>query len=78
MRRKNPFMAGVIPVREPDCKHVGVSRSRCSARLLRRLADCDAITEIANIVKKTAFKITRTGQLVALRSSRRLCVLIWY
>ena len=35
--------------------------------------DCD-ITEIANIVKKTSFKITRMGQLVAQEASRRLCV----
>ena len=35
--------------------------------------DCD-ITAIADIIKKTAFKITRMGQLVAQEASRRLCV----
>ena len=32
------------------------------------------ITEIADMVKKTAFKITRMGQLVAREASKRLCV----
>ena len=34
----------------------------------------DDITAIADIIKKTAFKITRMGQLVAQEASRRLCV----
>ena len=40
---------------------------------LAKAGDCD-ITAVADIVKKTAFKITRMGQLVAQEASRRLCV----
>ncbi len=38
---------------------------------LTQADDCD-LTGVADIVKKTAFKITRVGQLVALEASRRL------
>ena len=40
----------------------------------KKAKDTDNITEIADIIKKTAFKITRMGQLVAQEASRRLCV----
>ncbi len=59
---------------EPDCViNVGVSGPGVVRAAVAQAGDCD-ITEIANIVKKTAFKITRTGQLVAQEASRRLCV----
>lgn len=71
----NPFMAGAFHgVGEPDCViNVGVSGPGVVRAALAKAGDCD-ITEVANIVKKTAFKITRTGQLVAQEASRRLCV----
>lgn len=71
----NPFMAGAFHgVGEPDCEiHVGVSGPGVVRAALAKAPDCD-ITEVANIVKKTAFKITRIGQLVAQEASRRLCV----
>ena len=49
------------------------ARALCSAAI-QKARDTDNITEIAEIIKKTAFKITRMGQLVAQEASRRLCV----
>ena len=71
----NPFMAGAFHgVGEPDCViNVGVSGPGVVRAALAKAPDCD-ITEVADIVKKTAFKITRVGQLVAQEASRRLCV----
>jgi len=71
----NPFMAGAFHgAGEPDCViNVGVSGPGVVRAALAQAPDCD-ITEVANIVKKTAFKITRMGQLVAQEASRRLCV----
>lgn len=71
----NPFMAGAFHgPGEPDCViNVGVSGPGVVRAALAKAGECD-ITEVANIVKKTAFKITRMGQLVAQEASRRLCV----
>lgn len=71
----NPFMAGAFHgAGEPDCViNVGVSGPGVVRAALKKAGDCD-LTEVANIVKKTAFKITRMGQLVAQEASRRLCV----
>ena len=71
----NPFMAGAFHgPGEPDCViNVGVSGPGVVRAALAKAGDCD-LTEVANIVKKTAFKVTRMGQLVAQEASRRLCV----
>lgn len=71
----NPFMAGAFHgAGEADCViNVGVSGPGVVRAALAKAGDCN-ITEIADIVKKTAFKITRMGQLVAREASRRLCV----
>lgn len=71
----NPFMAGAFHgPGEPECEiNVGVSGPGVVRAVLAKNQDCD-ITEVANIIKKTAFKITRTGQLVAQEASRRLHV----
>lgn len=71
----NPFMAGAFHgVGEPDCViNVGVSGPGVVRAALHKCPDGD-LTEVADIIKKTAFKITRMGQLVALEASRRLCV----
>ena len=59
---------------EPDCViNVGVSGPGVVRATLAKAGNC-SIDEVANIVKKTAFKITRMGQLVAQEASRRLCV----
>ena len=71
----NPFMAGAFHgVGEPDCVvNVGVSGPGVVRAALAKVPDAN-ITEVADIVKRTAFKITRMGQLVAQEASRRLCV----
>ena len=71
----NPFMAGAFHgVGEPDCVvNVGVSGPGVVRAALAKAPDAN-ITEVANIVKRTAFKVTRMGQLVAQEASRRLCV----
>ncbi|WP_101696721.1 PFL family protein [Clostridium minihomine] len=71
----NPFMAGAFHgPGEPDCViNVGVSGPGVVRAALAKAGDCD-ITAIADLIKKTAFKITRMGQLVAQEASRRLFV----
>ena len=71
----NPFMAGAFHgVTEPDCViHVGVSGPGVMARALEQARGADFET-LAETIKKTAFKITRTGQLVAQEASARLGV----
>ena len=71
----NPFMAGAFHgAGEPDCViNVGVSGPGVVRAALAKAPDCN-LTEVADIIKKTAFKITRMGQLVATEASRRLNV----
>ena len=68
-------MAGAFHgVGEPDCMiNVGVSGPGVVRAALAKYPDAD-ITRIADIIKKTAFKITRMGQLVGTEASRRLGV----
>lgn len=69
----NPFMAGAFHgVGEPDCAiNVGVSGPGVVSSAIARAGDCD-LSELADIIKKTAFKITRVGQLVAHEAARAL------
>lgn len=71
----NPFMAGAFHgVGEPETViNVGVSGPGVVKKALEDLKDGDFST-IAETIKKTAFKITRVGQLVAQEASRRLGV----
>ena len=71
----NPFMAGAFHgAGEPDSViNVGVSGPGVVRAALSKIPDAD-ITEVADTVKKTAFKITRVGQLVAKVASERLNV----
>ncbi len=71
----NPFMAGAFHgAGEPDCViNVGVSGPGVVRAALAKAGDCD-LTEVADLIKKTAFKITRMGQLVATEASKRLGV----
>ena len=71
----NPFMAGAFHgVGEPDCEiHVGVSGPGVVRSALTKYPDA-SINEIADIIKKPAFKITRMGQLVGARASELLGV----
>lgn len=70
----NPFMSGAFHgVGEPDCViNVGVSGPGVVASALKK---CDGdLGEVAEVIKRTAFKITRMGQLVGTEASRRLGV----
>lgn len=71
----NPFMAGAFHgVSEPDCViNVGVSGPGVVKAALEKSENLN-ITEVAELIKRTAFKITRMGQLVAQEASRRLGV----
>jgi len=71
----NPFMAGAFHgVGEPDCViNVGVSGPGVVRAAIAKYPDAD-ISEIADVIKKTAFKITRMGQLVGSRASEMLNV----
>ena len=71
----NPFMAGAFHgPGEPECViNVGVSGPGVVRAALAKCPDGD-LTEIADVIKKTAFKITRMGQLVGSEASRRLGV----
>lgn len=72
----NPFMAGAFHgAGEPDCViNVGVSGPGVVRAALASAPDDLNITEIAELIKKTAFKITRMGQLVGAEASKRLGV----
>ena len=72
----NPFMAGAFHgPGEPDCEiHVGVSGPGAVRAALAKLPKDAPIDEVAELVKRTAFKITRVGQLVANLASKALGV----
>ena len=71
----NPFMAGAFhgPGEAESCLNVGVSGPGVIRAALEnhRKASFD---ELADIIKKTAFKITRMGQLVGMEAAKRLGV----
>lgn len=71
----NPFMAGAFHgIGEPECViNVGVSGPGVVKCALEQIKGAD-FGEVAETIKKTAFKITRMGQLVAQEASRRLQV----
>ncbi|NBH79272.1 PFL family protein [Clostridiaceae bacterium] len=71
----NPFMAGAFHgVGEGECViNVGVSGPGVVAHALRAVPDGD-FSVVADTVKKTAFKITRVGQLVAYEAASALHV----
>ncbi len=71
----NPFMAGAFHgTGEADCViNVGVSGPGVVRAALAKHPDAD-LNEIADVIKKTAFKITRMGQLVGTEASKRLGV----
>ena len=71
----NPFMAGAFHgIGEPECAiNVGVSGPGVVKCALEKVRGSD-FGEVAEVIKKTAFKITRMGQLVAQEASKRLGV----
>ena len=72
----NPFMAGAFHgVGEPDCVvHVGVSGPGAVRAALAKLPKDAPLDEVAELVKRTAFKITRMGQLVGNLAAKELGV----
>ena len=71
----NPFMAGAFHgPGEGDCAvSVGVSGPGVVKRALESVRGA-SFDVVAETIKKTAFRITRVGQLVAMEASRRLAV----
>lgn len=71
----NPFMAGAFHgIGEPETViNVGVSGPGVVASAIKRAGEC-SLSELAELIKKTSFKITRMGQLVAYEASKRLNV----
>jgi uncharacterized protein (UPF0210 family) len=75
----NPFMAGAFHgIGEPECAiNVGVSGPGVVHAALLELDKPGArlnLTEVAETIKKTAFKITRMGEMVGRKVSERLGV----
>ena len=71
----NPFMAGAfLGVTEADAViNVGVSGPGVVKKALEKVRGKD-FSELCETIKKTAFKVTRVGQLVAEEASKRLNV----
>ena len=72
----NPFMAGAFHgITEPETViNVGVSGPGVVRNAILKAGKNATMDEIAEVIKKTAFKITRMGQLVGMEASRRLQV----
>ncbi|MGC1458371.1 MAG: DUF711 family protein, partial [Steroidobacteraceae bacterium] len=66
----NPFMAGAFHgIGEPECViNVGVSGPGAVLSAVRRAPEAD-LGDLAAIIKRTAFKITRMGELIGRRAS---------
>ena len=72
----NPFMAGTFHgVGEPECEiNVGVSGPGVVRAAIEKIGKDESIGVLADTIKRTAFKITRMGQLVGTEASKRLGV----
>lgn len=70
----NPFMAGAFHgVGEPDAViNVGVSGPGVVRAALAKAPKNAPMNDLADLIKRTAFKITRMGQLVGTAASRKL------
>jgi uncharacterized protein (UPF0210 family) len=70
----NPFVAGAhIGIGEPETVvNVGVSGPGVVRSALERLGPEADLLSVAEVVKRTAFKITRMGELVGREAARRL------
>jgi len=69
----NPFMAGAFHgAGEPDCViNVGVSGPGAVRSAVAKMPGAN-ISEVAEVIKKTAFKVTRMGQLVGTEAAKAL------
>jgi uncharacterized protein len=70
----NPFVAGAhMGIGEPETVlNVGVSGPGVVRSALERLGPGADLLEVASVIKRTAFKITRMGELVGREAARRL------
>jgi uncharacterized protein (UPF0210 family) len=71
----NPFMAGAFHgIGEPDCViNVGVSGPGVVLRAIQKEPQAD-FGQLATVIKRTAFKVTRMGELVGRAASQKLGV----
>lgn len=71
----NPFMAGAFHgIGEPDCVlNVGVSGPGVVLNAVEKAPEAD-FGELATVIKRTAFKVTRMGELVGRAASAKLGV----
>jgi len=72
----NPFMAGAFHgPGEPDCViNVGVSGPGVVRAALAKMDDTADLSAVSDMIKRTAFKVTRMGQLVGTEASKALGV----
>ena len=72
----NPFMAGAFTgFGEPECAlNIGVSGPGVVRAAVEKLPDSADMSELANTIKKTAFKITTTGELIGRELAQRLAI----
>ena len=70
----NPFMAGAFTgFGEPECAlNVGVSGPGVVRAAVEKLSKDADMSELANTIKKTAFKITTTGELIGRELAQKL------
>ncbi len=72
----NPFMAGAYcGINEPECAlNIGVSGPGVVRWAIKNLPKEADLGEVANVIKKTAFKITTTGELIGRELANRLAI----
>ncbi|HHU69841.1 MAG TPA: PFL family protein [Thermoanaerobacterales bacterium] len=72
----NPFMAGAFHgIGEPECViNVGISGPGVVHTAIRKLNSDADFGELSETIKRTAFKITRAGELIGRMASKRLGV----
>ncbi len=70
----NPFVAGAFHgVGEPEAViNVGISGPGVVLRAVKELGENATFDELSETIKRTAFKITRAGQLIGMRHAQRL------
>jgi uncharacterized protein (UPF0210 family) len=71
----NPFMAGAFHgVGEPDCSlNIGISGPGVVAGVVEKNPELD-LSALADAIKKTVFKITRTGELIGRELAKNMAV----
>jgi hypothetical protein len=71
----NPFMAGAFhgPGEPESVVNIGISGPGVIRAVVEKMADC-TLSELADVMKRTAFKITRVGELVGREIAARMNV----